>query len=196
MNRSNNELFLKLIKFAKESTDWQEKQTSQVGIIVVKMPKNNKRLLLNVKIKKNSNSPKGKFIKNRELLNSYKNVINNDNLKKIIIDNIQKPQDFVDIKNWEKIPSKIKGVYYSKIPGKKYPVVCIIPVNDNGQENQNKKSQLFINNIEELSIYKSLLNNLKLESLLAIIEDINREWIMYFDLYGINGPEKFFAKYN
>jgi len=88
----------------------------------------------------------------------------------------EKLEEFLETgKDWAKVKTSVPGVFVMKMPGSKNREpslsVEVNPVDASGSPT--KRRGLIIRSVDELLEFRDILGNVKVESLLEMLEDVN-----------------------
>lgn len=183
-----------LIEFVKTGNDWDEKPTSVDGVSFVKLPQNNTRTILQIKIKKNDKA-KGLFLSDQKKFQAFRGVINRDDLESLLKE-MKNDQDIFNsiqtLEPWKTIETGVKDIFYTKIPPT-IPALLLLPTLEKGESNMRRKG-IYIRNFDDLSTYRELYNNPSLDNAFGILDEINTEWRYKINIAKEKGKSEFFKQ--
>jgi hypothetical protein len=173
--------------------DWGENPTSENGIMIVKFPiSRTSQAFVGLKLKKYENSKKGVFLKSKKEVTAFRDLLNCKEMYDFFNDESLK-KELLSKKEWDEIPSGIPGIGYTKIPNKLdpagTPAIIVNPINESGKKM--KRKNLFFQNIKDVTKYRELFNNQKIDHVMQIIDEINYELTVEFRIAQSKIIEKF-----
>ena len=162
--------------------DWGEYPTSENGIMIIKFPiSQTSQAFVGLKLKKSQNSKRGVFLKTKKEITAFRELLNCEEICIFFRDD-HKQKELTPEEDWDEIPSDIPGIGYTKIPSKSdpagTPVIVINPVNESGKKM--KRKNLYLQNLDDITKYRELFNNQKVDRLMQVIDEINHELTVEF----------------